>query len=41
MSKTVAQGVVPSSETGIFEQLIKMKYDIPNDHINIDLIIKY
>ena len=31
----VAQGKVVRaiSETGIFEQLIKMKYDIPNDHI--------
>ena len=33
--EAVAQGKVVRaiSETGIFEQLIKMKYDIPNDHI--------
>lgn len=33
--EVVAQGKVVRaiSETGIFEQLIKMKYDIPNDHI--------
>ena len=33
--EAVAQGKVGRaiSETGIFEQLIKMKYDIPNDHI--------
>ncbi len=33
--EAVAQGKVirAISETGIFEQLIKMKYDIPNDHI--------
>ena len=33
--ESVAQGKVVRaiSETGIFEQLIKMKYDIPNDHI--------
>lgn len=33
--EAVAQGKVVRaiSETGIFERLIKMKYDIPNDHI--------
>ena len=33
--EAVAQGKVVRaiSETGIFEQLIKMKYDIPNDYI--------
>lgn len=33
--EAVAQGKIVRaiSETGIFEQLIKMKYDIPNDHI--------
>lgn len=33
--EAIAQGKVVRaiSETGIFEQLIKMKYDIPNDHI--------
>lgn len=33
--EAVTQGKVVRaiSETGIFEQLIKMKYDIPNDHI--------
>lgn len=33
--EAVAQGKVVRaiSETGIFEQLIKMKYDIPNDHL--------
>ena len=33
--EAVAQGKVVRaiSETGIFEQVIKMKYDIPNDHI--------
>ena len=33
--EAVAQGKVVRaiSETGIFEQIIKMKYDIPNDHI--------
>lgn len=33
--EAVAQGKVVRaiSETGIFKQLIKMKYDIPNDHI--------
>lgn len=33
--EAVAQGKVVRaiSETGIFEQLVKMKYDIPNDHI--------
>ena len=33
--EAVAQGKVVRAigETGIFEQLIKMKYDIPNDHI--------
>lgn len=33
--EAVAQGKVVRaiSETGIFEQLIRMKYDIPNDHI--------
>ena len=49
--EAVAQGKVVRaiSETGIFEQLIKMKYDIPNDHIekldtyyqDIDNALKY